>query len=267
MALFGSGSSIGVVRSYGEFKLDGASVRGNGTLVAGDVVESANLPATASLGGSEVTLLPSSRATLYKDHEVLQSGTTVLHGSAYSAEAGGLRVVPVSGGAVLQVGYNGQSRVTVAAQQGGAEVFTASGELIASLNPGGALAFGPEAGMPSPSGAGQAGADTAVQIEGTLIAKNGQYYVTMNGKLYQVSSDTIKLAKYVGKTIKATASIVSSTGTTTVVTVGTVSIVGAAAGGLGAGALGAIIGAGAAGGTLAGLAAAGTFGGSSSSTP
>jgi hypothetical protein len=71
-SLSGAPSSIGIVRSYGEFRVDGAAIRGNSTLMAGDVVETMAMNTTINLGATEVTLLPESRAALYADHTTLQ---------------------------------------------------------------------------------------------------------------------------------------------------------------------------------------------------
>jgi len=91
-------AAIGIVRSYGEFRLDGAPVRGNGTLMSGDVVESMNMNTTVSLGPTDVILMPESRATLYADHTTLLRGSTLQRGvSSRALEAGNLRIVPLSG--------------------------------------------------------------------------------------------------------------------------------------------------------------------------
>ena len=268
LALSGASTSIGVVRSYGEFKVDGAAVRGNSTLLTGDVVESATMNATANVGNAEVTLLPASRVTVYKDHTTLQKGTTMLRGASHSVEAGSLRVVPSEAHSLVTVGYNDKKVITISTHAGAAEVFTSNGQLLASLNPGGALAFEPGTGTGArDSGARQAGANPPVQLHGTLTAKDGKYFVMMDGKLYEVTSSTIKLSSYVGKVIDATASIVSVTPDLTVVAINTVTAAAAAAGaGLSAVAIVVIVGAGTAA-VLGGLAASGSFSGSNASTP
>ncbi len=270
LALSGASTSIGVVRSYGEFKVDGAAVRGNSTLLTGDVVESATMNATANVGNAELTLLPASRVTVYKDHTTLQKGTTLLRGASHSVEAGTLRVVPSEAHSLVTVGYSDKKVISISTHAGAAEVFTSNGQLLASLNPGGALAFEPGTGTgagASASGARQAGANAPVQLHGTLTAKDGKYFVTMDGKLYEVTSSTINLGSYVGKVIDATASIVSVTPDLTVVAINTVTAAAAAAGaGLTAATVVVIVGA-ATAGVLGGLAASGSFSGSNASTP
>lgn len=146
-SLSGAPSSIGIVRSYGEFKVDGAAVSGNSTLMAGNVVETMAMNTTINLGATELTLMPESRAALYSDHTTLQRGTTLLRGaSSHALEAGNLRIVPTSAHSLVEVGYSDRKLITISARTGAANVFTASGELVASLNPGSALAFEPTSG-------------------------------------------------------------------------------------------------------------------------
>jgi hypothetical protein len=265
----GAPSSIGIVRSYGEFRVDGAAVRGNSTLVAGDVVETMAMNTTVNLGATEITLLPESRAALYSNHTTLQRGTTLLRGaSSHALEAGNLRIVGTSPHSLVQVGYSDRKLITISAHAGAANVFTSSGELLASLNPGGSLAFEPASGA-SGLGSGQATANAGATVKGKLTKKNGAYFVISDdGKTYEITSTTVNLDQYVGKVVTAAGSVVSSSGGVTVVTVASVSVASVAAGaGLSAGAVTAIVVGGAAAGTLGGLAAAGSFSGKSASVP
>ena len=267
LSLYGAPASIGIVRSYGEFRVDGAAVRGNSTLMAGDVVETMAMNTTVSLGHTELILLPESRAALYGDHTTLQRGSTLLRdASSHALEAGGLRIVPTSSHSLVEVGYGDRKQITVSAHAGAADVFTSSGELLASLNPGGALEFDPSSAA-SGSGSGQASASTGLTLTGKLTTSNGNYYVKMDGKTYQVTSTTVDLAKYVGKTITTTGSVVSATGGVTVVTVASVTASAVAAGaGFSSAVLTSVIVGAAAVGTIGGLGAAGAFssGGSTS---
>jgi len=267
-SLSGAPSSIGIVRSYGEFRVDGAAIRGNSTLMAGDVVETMAMNTTINLGATEVTLLPESRAALYADHTTLQRGTSLVRGTApHALEAGSLRIFATSPHSLVEVGYSDQKLITISAHAGAANVFTSSGELLASLNPGGSVAFEPASGARS-SGSGQATANAGVTVKGKLTKKNGEYFITEDGKTYEITSTTVNLDQYVGKVITAAGSVVSSSGGVTVVTVASVTVAAAviAAGLSGAAITGIVVG-GAAVGTVIGLAAAGTFSGSSSSTP
>lgn len=261
LSVSGAPSSIGIVRSYGEFRVDGAAVRGNSTLMAGDVVETMAMNTTINLGGTEVTLLPESRAALYTDHTTLQRGTTLLRGaSSHALEAGNLRIVGTSPHSLLEVGYSDRKLITISSHAGAANVFTSSGELLASLNPGGSLAFEPASGA-SDSGSGQATANTGVTLKGKLTKKNGAFFlVSDDGKIYEITSTTVNLAQYVGQVISVAGSIVTTAAGVTTVAAASVAAVAIATGaGLSAAAITGIVIGISAGATVGGLAAAGTF--------
>jgi hypothetical protein len=265
VSVSGAPSSIGIVRSYGEFRVDGAAVRGNSTLMAGDVVETMAMNTTINLGATEVTLLPESRAALYADHTTLQRGTTLVRGaSSHALEAGALRIVGTSPHSLVEVGYSDRKLITISAHAGAANVFTSSGELLASLNPGGALAFEPTSGATG-LGSGQASANAGVTLKGKLTKKKGAYFIIDDGKTYEITSTTVDLSQYVGKVISVAGVVGSSAGGVTIVTVASVTVGAVATGaGLSAGLAAIIVGAGAAG-TIGGLAAAGSFSGTSAS--
>lgn len=260
-------SSIGIVRSYGEFRVDGAAVRGNSTLIAGDVVETMAMNTTINLGATEVTLLPESRAALYSNHTTLQRGTTLLRGaSTHTLEAGNLRVVPTSEHSLVEVGYSDRKLVTISAHAGAANVFSTSGELLASVNPGGSLSFEPAAGG-SGLGSGQATATTGLTLEGKLTKRGGKYFMSSGGKTYEITSTTVDLNQYVGKVVTATGSVASSTGGVAVVTASSVTAAAAVAGAGFSTVAVVAVGLGvAAAASVGGLAAAGTFSGSSPSS-
>jgi hypothetical protein len=170
----------------------------------------------------------------------------------------------------VEVGYSDRKVITISAHAGAADVFTTSGQLLASLNAGGVLAFEPSSGnghSPS-SGLGQGQAETSVQLNGTLTSSEGKYYLTQGGKRYQVTSSTIDLSKYVGKVVEGSASIVSTTADVTVVAINTVTVAAVAAGaGLSTGLIVAVAAGIGAAGVVGGLAASGAIGSGSSSTP
>lgn len=257
LALSGAPSSIGIIRSNGEFKLNGAAVRGNSTLISGNSVESTTAKTVINVGPSEITLLPESRATLYSDHTLLQRGTTLLRGtSSHALEAGQLRIVPVSDNSLVEVGFDDRKLIRIAAHTGAAEVFTSSGELLASLSSGSGLTFGPASGG---SSSGQASANAGIELKGKLVEKSRKYFVVMDGKTYEVSSRTVNLGKYVGKVIDVNGTIVATSTESTTVEVGSVSSAAAAkSSGLSGRAVVAIVAGMAAVGTVAGLAAVGS---------
>jgi len=237
--------------------------------MAGDVVETMAMNTTINLGGTEVTLLPESRAALYTDHTTLQRGSTLLRGaSSHALEAGNLRVVATSAHSLLEVGYSDRKLITISSHAGAANVFTSSGELLASLNPGGALAFEPASDARS-TGSGQATANTGVTLKGKLTKKNGAYFlVSDDGKTYEITSTTVNLDQYVGKVISVAGSVVSSAAGVTTVSAASVTAAAVATGaGLSTGAITGIVIGVAAAATLGGLGAAGAFSGKSASTP
>ena len=274
--------SIGTVRSNGEFRVDGAAIRGNSTLFEGNLVETSDARSVVQLGSLQLTLLPGSSAKIYHDRTVLQRGSELVSGSGqHVVEAGGLRIAS----SAVQVEIPAPGRVAVAAREGGAEVRNSTGVLVASMRAGMALAFEP-----------QAAAATAVRMTGILIKTNGKFMLTDVTSHVTVEIQGPDLAKYVGRTIDVSGSIIPgakpASPASQVVAVSSVHVVGAAgtagaagaggaaggagaAGAAGAGvaaglsgaAVAAIVGGVAVGGTVVGLAAAGTFSGAGSASP
>jgi hypothetical protein len=116
-------------------------------------------------------------------------------------------------------------------------------------------------------GSGQATASTAVTLEGKLTKRDGKYYMTSDGKSYEITSSTVNLDQYVNKVVTTTGSVASSTGGVTVVTASSVTVGAAVAGaGFATAATVAVVLGVAAAATVGGLAAAGTFSGSSPSS-
>ena len=279
-AVLGASSpSIGTVRSNGDFKVDGAALRGNSTLFEGNLVEAGQGRTFLDVAGAEVTLMPNARARVYHDRTVLEKGSgLVTGGREHIMEAVTLRISPGTR-SLLQVDITAPGRLAVAARTGGGEVRNASGILVASLTPGMALAFEPQSATP------------AVKISGTLVNNGGKYFVTDTTTKITVEVRGRDLAQYVGKRVDVSGTTTTATpaaGASQVVQIASIKVAAAAAGagasGAGAGAGAAAAGAGAAGGlstaaiaaivggvavtgTVAGLAATGTFSGSSSASP
>jgi hypothetical protein len=269
----GAPLSIGFIRSTGDFRVDGSTIRQNGTLFDGTVVETTAARSVIELASVEITLSPDSRAKVFRDRTILEKGTGVVREAGnHVVEADTLRISPSAKDSVVQVDVDSPSSVTVAARSGTAEVRSASGILVASVLPGMALAFD-----------SQAGAATAFKATGVEKSKDGKYLLTDDTTHVTVQLEGPDLEKYVGKCVEVTGSIIpgatlaaTASQLIQVATIKTVScrkvagyIPGAGAkAGLSTGAKIAIIGGVAAGGTVAGLAAAGTFAGAPAvSTP
>ena len=160
--------SIGFVKSVGEFRVDGSAVRGNSTVFDGALVETAAARSVIQLADAQITLSPDSRVRVYHDRTVLEKGSELVKdGARYVMEAATLRIAPSVRESVVQIELNTPKRVTVSASGGAAEVRNSSGVLTASLRPGMALAFEP-----------QAAAAAAVKMTGTIESRNGTYFLT-----------------------------------------------------------------------------------------
>jgi hypothetical protein len=138
--------------------------------------------------------------------------------------------------------------VDVFASSGGAQVRTATGFLVASLNPGTRLAFTP-----------QTGAATSMQLTGVVEFADGKYFLTDTTTNTRVELRGPDVAKFKGKTVQVTGSVIlgaaAAGGASEVVQVNKIEQKGkAVAGKVGAGAGAA--GAGAAGAAAGGAAAA-----------
>ncbi len=268
LVLAAASPSIGTVRSSGEFRVDGAAIRGNSTLFDGDIVETAVARSVVQLAGSQLTLLPASRAQVYRDRTILEKGSGLFTGAQQQIEAASLRIAPAAAGAVLQVDVSAPGRIAVTARTGFAEVRNASGVLVASLRPGIALAFEPQT------------AASQVRLAGVVTSRDGKFFLTDTTANVTAEVQGADLKKYVGKKVEITGSPIPNAtpapGASQVVQVLSVSVVaiaavagsagaagaaaagagGAAAGGISAAATAAIIGGVAVGGTLGGMAAA-----------
>lgn len=274
-------SSIGFVKSPGDFRVDGGSVRGNGTVFEGTVVETGLARSVIQLADAHITLAPESRLRVYSGRAVLEKGSGSLEsGAHYFIEAATLHIAPSTRASIVQVAFTGPSTFTVAARGGPSEVRNSSDELTASVLPGMALAFDPQAAAPG-----------TVTMTGMVEARDGLYFLTDNTTKVTVQIVGPNLAKHVGKVVQITGSSVPDAtpagGASQLVRVAAISKVAAGSaaaagsGGAGAGAgagagvgtglsvaaIGAIVGGVAVAGALGGLAAAGTFSGSSVSRP
>ena len=258
--------SIGVVKSNGDFRVDGSTVQGNSTLFDGNLIETTLATSVVQLAGVQITLSPDSRAKVYRDHIVLEKGTSLVRDTEkHVIEAASLRISSASKGSLMQVEIAGSRHVSVAARSGSVEVRNRAGVLIASMGAGMALSFDP-----------QAGAAGVAKMTGILVSKDGTFFVTDVTTNVTAEVRGADLAKYVGTKVNITGSIIPDAsipvGASQVVQITGIANAAAAAGaagagaasagaagGIGAGATVAIVGGVAVGGTILGLGAAGTF--------
>ncbi len=152
--------ALGLATSPGEFKLNGAQVRGNATLLDGALVETTlGAPSRLKLaGGAQLALNAGSRARVHADRVIVEAGSGEFHaaaGRAIALEALTLHVA-AEGHTAARARFAlaaGGTALQLAASTGRFRVMNAQGTLISRIDPGLALAFEPQAGtgpaMPS----------------------------------------------------------------------------------------------------------------------
>lgn len=196
--LTGAVTSIGIVRSTGDFRIDGSTIRGNSTVFDGNLIETAAARSILQIGGSQVTLLPNSSVKVYRDHTVLESGSELMrNGEKNTIEAATLKIESADKGGVVLVAMGGPHTVNVFATSGAAQVRNSAGFLLASLTPGMGLAFTP-----------QAGAAASTQLKGVVEMTGGRYYLTDATTKNRVELRGPDLAKFAGKTVQVTGSVI-----------------------------------------------------------
>jgi len=239
--------SIGVIRSNGDFQLDGSTVSGNATLFEGSTVQTAAAQSKIQLSsGPQIVLEPNTRAQVYKDR----------------IEAATLRISPADAHTIAEIVAQDANHVSISALQGLLDVRNGAGVLVATVRPGLALAFTTQAG----------GAATATKIKGCLVKKGDKYLLTDTTTNVTVELQGPDVAKNAGHQVEITGSMIPgatpAAGASQVVQVVTMNSVGnackvpgaaAAGAGLSTGAIVAIVAGVAAVGVTVGLAAAGTF--------
>jgi hypothetical protein len=143
---------LGVATTNGSIWLDRSQVAGNATVFDGSVIETGKDMSDVSLaGGLKVRLGAESRGQVFAGRLRLQQGAGQVSGSKYLVEARGLRVWPVSSGAMVRVALGPKNLVEVAAVTGSFHVETAAGIRVANMAAGAALSFTEQAGAAPPT--------------------------------------------------------------------------------------------------------------------
>jgi len=187
-------SSIGTVRSPGQFLVNGSAISGNSTLFDGDVLETTGARSVVQLADGQLTLGPSSRARIFRDHTVLERGSGTLSAAlSQSVEADTLHIAPTVKQSVVQVEISAPNLVSVTARDGAAEVRNSTGILVASMHSGMALAFEPQAANPS-----------TIKIAGKLESSSGRYSLTDCNTKVKYELRGAALANHVGQTVEVT---------------------------------------------------------------
>jgi len=176
--------AIGTASARGDMRVDQYKVNGNATLFDGSIVETDQATADLRLDkGVAVTMSTGSRATLYRDHLVLQKGMSELSSSSqFQVDASNLRVTPTASDSRGVVAMKHGDTVEVAALTGSFGVTNDKGALLARVVPGHPLSFSLEAG----AGAASSGSQP---FEGTgLLSKeaDGNYLLTVGEVKFQI---------------------------------------------------------------------------------
>lgn len=193
--------AIGVAAAEGSFRLDGNLVAGNATVFDGNRLEAVTSAPTLDLFNRvRLRLAAGSRATVYKDRLVLESGTGELTaGAGFVVEAGGLRITPSEAGSA-RVAVRGPGKIEAAVLAGSFRVAKPAGTVVALMSPGRALAFELTAQAAS--------SQPPFQMTGCLELRQGRYVLRdlIAGVLEEVRGD--RLDREVGNVVEVTATVV-----------------------------------------------------------
>jgi hypothetical protein len=163
--LLAEGGAIGMATVNGAFEADHASVRSTATLFDGTTIETRVASSDLRLNsGVQLRLAAASRATVYRNRMVLESGLGQLNSAGpYEIGARSLRI-SATHDTIARVRLDEENKVTVAVVRGGVRVANAAGLLVAEIAAGTSLDFEPQA----------AGASAPTRAAGCLLAKSGK---------------------------------------------------------------------------------------------
>ena len=194
------GAAIGTITSNGRFEVEGATIWNQGTLIEGARV--ATGPAASRLqlnGGSDIRLGVASRARVYADRLLLESGSVQgrlpanfrMETSALGLRIEGEGAQADSAQAQIQLSENG--KVLVASLEGSLAVRNPQGLLLARLVEGNAVEL---------SGT-QNGGTASTKLTGVVKHQAGKYVITdeVTGVTAELRGDQV--AKFAGKRIVA----------------------------------------------------------------
>ena len=195
LAAWGAGPVIGVAIANGTFQVDNAQVAGNTTLFDGSKIETTEASSRLRLhSGTRVELAARSRAVVFQNRTLLEKGVGEFQAaSGYEIEARGLRISGLRGSSVMRVRLDGERVVLVAALNGPARVFKASGPLIANVSAGATLRFDP-----------QAQPENTARMSGCLLRKAGRFILvdqTAN-VVVELNGDATQLTAQLGNRVE-----------------------------------------------------------------
>jgi hypothetical protein len=172
--------AIGTMLAKGSFRVDNATISGNATLFEGSLLETVLASSSVQLNsGARIALASESRGRLFGDRLVLEKGGTDLENSTgFRLVALGLTIQPDRGASTGSLIFESPRRLRVSAVTGSFRVLNTSGQLIANLAAGSALAFEP-----------QQGPSNVARVSGCLENKSGHYLLTD-----EVTNVTVEIA-------------------------------------------------------------------------
>ncbi|HTQ54366.1 MAG TPA: hypothetical protein VMI94_07890 [Bryobacteraceae bacterium] len=271
---FGATPAIGLIVADGSFQIDHSLIWDNGTVFAGNLIETGQASTQLQLqNGAHARLASNSRARVFDTHLVLEDGIGQIETANYRIEAAGLEISPEAKDGIARVKVSGSQRIVVAAYQGEVRVATRNNVLVAKLEPGKELTFESQAAGPS-----------VIKVSGCLTRTNGKLILVDKTTGVKIELRGSGLEKEVGNQVEvggtADATAPSAPGTSQIVYVNNLKRIAkggcsgnapaaaaAAAGGLSGAAIGAIVGGVAVTGSLVGLAVVHALPGQSQSQP
>jgi hypothetical protein len=133
-----SSSSIGLVMATGDVVVDGQRVPGNSAIFSGSRISSGDKTSNLQFSdGTSAVMNPGTTMTVYRERSVLQQGVTTQRGiDKHFLLANGLRISSTTSNVTALVGVKNDSYMEVSARDGEADVWTASGKLVAKVEPG-----------------------------------------------------------------------------------------------------------------------------------
>lgn len=247
--LFAGAPGIGFAVSSGGYSVAGAKVRGNATVFEGSVLETDATVSRVHLNnGSNVTLGPASRASIFESKVVLERGNSQLRMSpGFAAEAEHLVVTGGAGASAARLDVKQGGLLEVASLNGVLEVKNSGGVLLAYVPAGSAMEFGPSAEDAS-----------SIELTGRVTASGNRFFVEDETSHVKFELRGSNLKKYSGKRVHVNGKVLAGAAAEGgVQAVEVASISAAAAAGAGAVAAGVVTGAVSHTAIIAGVAVAG----------
>ena len=133
-----SSSSIGLVMATGDVEVDGQRVPSNSAIFSGSRIFSGDKTSNLQFSdGTRAVMNPGTTMTVYRERSVLQQGVTTQRGiDKHFVLANGLRISSTTSNVTAMVGVRNDSYMEVSARDGEADVWNASGKLVAKVEPG-----------------------------------------------------------------------------------------------------------------------------------